>query len=140
MIPLSKGLLTRQGNGWLSKLELEVIRRRIAQQDEESPGMENVQRSTDMDQNVIDEVDGGLKNGQNIDFIVNEVDEDIPPEERTTIDQVGEIIVEGVGNNHGYSFKKVDKERLEEETRKVNKAIKHVATKHITESNSLIKA
>ena len=102
--------------------------------------MENATRSADMDQNVVDEIDGGLENRQNIDFIVNEVDEDIPSEERTTIDQVREIIVEGVGNNHGYSFKKVDNKRLEEETRKVNRAIKHVATKDITESSNLIKA
>ena len=94
--------------------------------------MENATRSADMDQNVVDEIDGALENGQNIDFIVNEVDEDIPPEESTIIEQV-------VGNNHGYSFRKVDKKRLEEETWKVNKAIKHVATKDITESNNLIK-
>ena len=41
---------------------------------------------------------------------------------------------------NGYSFKKVDKKRLKEETRKVNKAIKHVVTKDITELNNLIKA
>ena len=71
---------------------------------------------------------------------MNETDQDISSEERTIIDQVREINVEGVGNNHGYSFKKVDKRRLEKETRKVNEAIKYVATKDITESNNLIKA
>ena len=98
--------------------------------------MENATRSADMDKNVVDEIDWALENGQNIDFIVNEVDEDIPPEEGTIIEQVREIIVEGVGSNHGYSFKKVHKKRLEEETRKVTR---HVATKYITESNNLIK-
>ena len=63
-----------------------------------------------------------------------------PPEERKILDQIREIIAEGLGNKHGYSFKKVDKKRLEEETKKVNKAIRHVATRDITESNNLIKA
>ena len=67
-------------NGWLSELELEMIRRRIEQEGEESHGMENVTRSADMDQNVVGEVEGGLENGQNVDFVVNETDEDIPPE------------------------------------------------------------
>ena len=125
-------------NGWLSELELEMTRRRIEQEGEESHEMENDARSADMDQNVADNVEGGLENGQNVDFVVNETEE-IPPEERTIIDQIREIIAEGAGNNHGYSFKKVDKKRLEEETRKVNKAIKYVATRDITESNNLIK-
>ena len=30
---------------------------------------------------------GGLENGQNVNFVVNET-EDIPPEERTIIDQI----------------------------------------------------
>ena len=66
--------------------------------------------------------------------------EDKPSEERTFIDQIREIITVGLVNNHGYSFKKVDKERLEDETKKVSKAIKHVATKDIPESNNLVKA
>lgn len=126
-------------NGWLSGLELGMIRRMIRQEGEENREMENVTWSADMDQNVVDEVEGGLENGQNVDFVVNET-ENIPPEERTIIDQIREIIAEGLGNNHGYSFKKVDKKRQEEETRKVNKAIKHVATKDITQSNNLVKA
>ncbi|XP_068684755.1 uncharacterized protein [Montipora foliosa] len=77
-------------NGWLSELELETIRRRIEQEGEETHEMENVTKSADIDQNVVNE--------------------------------------------------KVDKKRLEEETRKVNKAIKHVAPKDITESNNLMKA
>ena len=92
-----------------------MIRRRIEQEGEESHGMENVTRSADIDQNVVGEVEGGLENGQNVDFVVNETDEDIPPEERTIIDQIREIIIEEVGNNHGYSFNKVDNKRLEEE-------------------------
>ena len=54
-----------------------------------------------------------MENGQNVDFVVNETEE-IQPKERTIIDQIREIIAEGEGNNHGYSFKKVDKKRLEE--------------------------
>lgn len=56
------------------------------------------------------------------------------------MDQIKDIIAEGVGNNHGIPFKKVDKKRLDEETRKVNMAIKHVVTKYTTETNNLIKA
>ena len=47
-------------NGWLSELELEMIRRRIEQEGEESHEMENDARSADMDQNVADNVEGGL--------------------------------------------------------------------------------
>ena len=86
-------------------------------------------------------VDGGLVNEQSVvDFEgnVNETDVGIPHEERAIIDQSKNIIAEGVGNNHGMSFKKVDKKRSEEETRKVN--IKHVVTKEITKTNNLIKA
>ena len=54
--------------------------------------MENVTRNADMDQNVMNEVEGGLENGQNVDFVVNET-EDIPPAERTILDQIGEIIL-----------------------------------------------
>ena len=50
-------------NGWLFELELEMTRRSLGQEDVESDGMENVTRSTDMDQNVVDEVDRGLENG-----------------------------------------------------------------------------
>ena len=49
--------------------------------------MENVTRNADMDQNVMNEVEGGLENGQNVDFVVNET-EDIPPAERTILDQI----------------------------------------------------
>ena len=45
-----------------------------------------------MDQNVMNEVEGGLENGQNVDFVVNET-EDIPPAERTILDQIWEIIL-----------------------------------------------
>ena len=112
-------------NGWLSELEVETIRRGIEQEGEETHEMENVTRSADIDQNVVDDVEGVLENGKNVDFVVNETG-DIPPEERTIIDQIREIIAEGLGNNHGFSFKKVDKKRLEEETRKVNKAFNQV--------------
>ena len=54
--------------------------------------MENVTRNADMDQNVMNEVEGGLENGQNVDFVVNET-EDIPPAERTILDQIWEIIL-----------------------------------------------
>ena len=46
-------------------MELEIIRRRIEQEGEESHGMENVTRIVDMDQNVVDELDGDFENGQN---------------------------------------------------------------------------
>ena len=52
---------------------------------------------------MVDDVDG-LENGKNVDFVVNET-RDIPPEERTIIDQIREIIAESLGSNHGYSFK-----------------------------------
>ena len=80
-------------NGWLSELELQMIRRRIEKEDEESRWMENTTRSGGMDQNVVDEVGGGLENGQNIDFIVNEIDEHIPPEVRTIIDQARRLLL-----------------------------------------------
>ena len=46
----------------------------------------------------------GWKMEKNVDFVVNET-RDIPPEERTIIDQIREIIAESLGSNHGYSFK-----------------------------------
>ena len=52
---------TIRQNGWLSELELETIRRTIAQEGEETHEMENVTRSADMDQNVMDEVEGVFK-------------------------------------------------------------------------------
>ena len=82
-------------NGWLSELELKTTRRRIEQEGEETHEIKNATKSADIDQNVVDEVEGGLENGQNVDFVVNET-EDLPPEDRTIIDQIRKIIAEGL--------------------------------------------
>ena len=48
-----------------------------------------------------------MENGQNVDFVVNET-EDIPPAERTILDQIREIILstENYATGNGEDFEK----------------------------------
>ena len=60
-------------------------------------------------------------------------------EEKEMVRKIAELM----NNPHrevDYDFRKVNKIRVVEETRKVNKVLKYIATSNITETNRLLKA
>ncbi len=126
-------------NGWLSEVELEAIRRRLAQRSEEE--QQEVNDIIHGEEALPSLNNAEVENEANAAEIAIEVNEAAArtPEEQLIIDEVRGLMLQGETNDN-IMFKKVDQKRLSEETRKVNGAIKHLVTADVTQTNNLIKA
>ena len=135
-------------NGWLSELELEMIKRKIEDERQNENG--NLE---DEAQNEIVNEETEVRNDQeddnyqvdDADVIRHDVNEaetndvEIDQEQRQIVEQLKEIMAEG-RTTEGIMFKKVDKKTLRCKTEEVNGAIKFMKTSNITQTNSLIRA
>ena len=146
-------------NEWLTAIELEEIRRRVIQ--EEEKGEENLEMNTatvgkgeENDNNSKDCTDGtssgqGTENieeesnvnkqSANTENIVLNDFENASNEEKEMVRKIVELM-NNPDREVDYDFRKVNKIRVVEETRKVNKVLKYIATSNITETNRLLKA
>ena len=135
-------------NGWLSELELEMIKRKIEDERQNENG--NLE---DEAQNEIVNEETEVRNDQeddnyqvdDADVIRHDVNEaetndvEIDQEQRQIVEQLTEIMAEG-RTTEGIMFKKVDRKTLRCKTEEVNGAIKFMKTSNITQTNSLIRA
>ena len=140
---------TIRKNGWLSDIELEMIKRKIEDEVQndaacceeecqfgipgEEVGARNGQEVNNGNQaEVTDE--GGQD--MNEDELIND---ELDQEQRMIVDQLKQIMAEG-RTAEGIMFKKVDRKTLRTKTEKVNGVLQFVKTSNITQTNDLIKA
>ena len=138
-------------NGWLSELELEMIKRSVIEEEEreanndEEDGREQIENENfvdvDVEENLVNDVNVEENDQQNGGFTVeDDVLENILSEsQRVIVENLRKIYVEKK-TGEGISFKKVDKNKLKREMNRVNQVIRHIETKNITEANELIRA
>ena len=126
-------------NGWLSNLELENIRRMIEaeieivngsiEDAEENQTERDIVRTSVINKEIPDDSDETINN---VAVNVETLDE----ETQLIIAQLNKILTGG-RNIDGISFKKVDMNTLNRTTAKVNRVIKLIETKNITQTNNL---
>ena len=129
-------------NGWLSELEIEVIKRKINQ---EETGDTNVQRLEDattdenMENDEVQQEEGefDMEDEPGDDANIKELN-DIPEEDRRIISEILELSKSG--ENNPVNFKKANQRQVEEITNRINKVIDKIPTRTTTETNNLINA
>ena len=137
-------------NGWLSELELEMIRRKIENEAqlvvdgivaEVNVTDDGIMGGVNMDLRL-DEIGGegdGIMN-EPIDVVdVGEHYDDISQENGNMVAELKQIILEG-RTSDGIIFKKVNKRSLRAQTERVNSVMNFVKMKNITETNKLLNA
>ena len=143
-------------NSWLTPVELEEIRRRVMQEEHEAQGTLGVEANDEGARR--DENDDGIdtNSDENIQHIITanneQSGENVMSEtnvltdiEQATVEEkeITRRIVELKNNMEeegACDFKKVDKSREDEETRRVNSVLKYIDTKSLSETNKLSKA
>ena len=129
-------------NGWLSELELEMIRRKIEDESQLVSAMdEENEDEVNMDlrlNDIEDEGDGQMNKAIEV-VDVEENDDKMSQENKQIVDRLKQMILQG-RTSDGILFKKVNKRSLRAQTERVNSVIKFVKTKNITETNKLINA
>ena len=129
-------------NGWLSELELEMIRRKIEDESQLVSAMdEDNEDEVSMDlrlNDIEDEGDGQMNEAIEV-VDIEENDDEISQENKQIVDRLKQIILQG-RTSDGILFKKVNKGSLRAQTERVNSVMKFVKTKNITETNKLINA
>ena len=138
-------------NGWLSELELEMIKRKI---DDEAQNENSSQENGSQIEIVNEEMMISLDQGNYISNCNeegqfnkprNDIEEaetnevEVDQDHRQVIQKLKEIMKEGK-TTEGIMVTKVDKTMFRHATEKVNLAIKFIDTSNITQTNELIRA
>ena len=137
-----------RNNGWLSELELEMIKRKIENEAENEDGNLN-----DGAQSEIANEETEVRNDQEnanykvddanvIRHDVNEAetnDIEIDQDQRQIVEQLKELMAKG-RTTEGIMFKNFDKKTLRCKTEEVNRVVKFMKTSNITQTNDLIRA
>ena len=118
-------------NGWLTEVELEMIKRRI-----------NSTEPEEMIHEDVEDVGPIAEPGERTELIEtrNElgiVDEEASDEERMIVNELREIYNSGE-RNEGIVFKRINFKRLNTVVAKINSVLKYFETLNITETNNLI--
>ena len=135
-------------NEWLSELELEMIKKKTADETQnEDPGQENESHieivneetfiSLDQDNYITNNMKEGQSNEQSNDIEDAEAIE-LELGHRQIIQKLKEIMKEGK-TKEGIMFKEVDKKMLRHAKQKANFAIKFIGTSNITQAKELIR-
>ena len=135
-------------NGWLSELELEEIKRQVdavvlgngAENEEEMRVDE--ERTEHEVEGVVEAIGNGEEPRNEVVTNIVETDEEVmeaSEEVKGIVDRLKEIMVEGKRSDE-IMFKKLDRRALEIQVDKVNKGMKYVKCRTITETNNLIVA
>ena len=129
-------------NGWLSELEIEVIRRKINQEemgDTNIQGLGDATTDENMEDDEIQQEEGEFDtqdesgDGANIKEL-----NDISEEARRIISEILELSKSR--ENNPVNFKKANQRQVEEITNRINTVIDKIPTRTITETNNLINA
>ena len=129
-------------NNWLTEVEIEAIKRRIIQDDQVMDEIEQLHDEIEYE-HVRVELDEQADNLEEHE-IPNE--DEIFIEENTLNDEDKDILKEIVDIlkkkefNGQIDFKKVDKFKLNEITKKINNVIRHIKANNITEINNILRA
>ena len=156
-------------NGWLTELELEEIKRKIAADMEVSEEVETVNISVaDVEESmeginqagnqqnsnqetinpIVAEVEesveginqiGNLQNISQINPRDMDPEDEIPADDQVIIDRILTIL-NSQEEDFVCDFKKTEQWKLSKETKRVNRVLKYIKTQNITETNRLIKA
>ena len=135
-------------NGWLSELELEMIKRKIEDEEQDAGGnLEDEAQSEIVNEETEVRNDQGDANYQvdDADVIKQDVNEaetndvEIDEEKGQIVEQLKEKMTEG-RTTEGIMFKNVDKKTLRCKTEEVNRVVKFMKTSNITQTNELIRA
>ena len=141
-------------NGWLSQLELEVIKRQVEDEfqgefgEDDPTEVETVQNEDTAENEAIveNEVESVAEEIVDVEEVNNNVIDSVDDtthylndDHRKIVERLNEIMLEGKTSD-GIMFKKVDKKTLKVQRDRVNEAIRYFKSKNITETNDLIKA
>lgn len=130
-------------NGWLSEVELEMIRRKIAEENDREDVVEEVRDeeesdvmhvNNDVSDHVVEEAGMDAENET-----VHNIVEDLTDDQQQIVERL-RIIIDEDKTVDGICFKNIDKHRLKVQMNKVNDVIKFVNTNNVTETNRLIRA
>ncbi|XP_044170403.1 uncharacterized protein LOC122954426 [Acropora millepora] len=129
-------------NGWLSELEIEVIKRTINQEetgDTNGQGLGDATTDENMENDEVQQEEGefDMQDEPGDDANIKELN-DIPEEDRRIISEILELSKSG--ENNPVNFKKANQRQVEEITNRINKVIDKIPTRTITETNNLINA
>ena len=124
-------------NGWLSELEIEMIKRKISQENAEDVGDSNTDERMESDGNTPEGTELSTRNDPGDDINIEERN-DVSEEDRRMIADILEIFK--LGGNHPVNFKKANQRQLKEMTEKVNTVLYKIPTRNITENNKLVNA
>ena len=127
---------TIRKNGWLTELELEMIKRNIEReefQDNNSETNEGDNRNDTLVEE--DRTVTSIENVIPVKLVSN--DEEMNEDERSIVNELIQISESGE-NANGVTFKKVDYSKINNEVRKLNNAVKFIDTDNITETNNLL--
>lgn len=120
-------------NGLLSALEMEEIKRKIDQR-EDNDGMNQTEERLELEENVENEIA--------VQIIETETDErmELSEEQRSVLDRLNQLIEETPTGfrKKGPSLKHLTKEAIRRETSKVNAVIDMVKTNTLEETNNLL--
>ena len=130
-------------NGWLSDLELEMIKRSIKEEEEGT-----VEVSGDGESVIDDEVNEmNVPDEREVDrpvirysvIVENDVNHVFSESRKEIFKSLEQILMEGK-SAEGIHFKNVDKNKLRYQVNRVNEVIHHIRTENITETNNLIRS
>ena len=129
-------------NGWLSELEIEVIKRKINQEetgDTNVQGLGDATTDENMENDEVQQEEGefDMQDEPGNDANSKELN-DISEEDRRLISEILELSKSG--ENNPVNFKKANRRQVEEITNRINKVIDKIPTRTITETNNLINA
>ena len=129
-------------NGWLSELEIEVIKRKINQEetgDTNVQGLGDATADENMENDEVQQEEGefDMQDEPGDDANSKELN-DISEEDRRLISEILELSKSG--ENNPVNFKKANRRQVEEITNRINKVIDKIPTRTITETNNLINA
>ena len=129
-------------NGWLSELEIEVIKRKINQEetgDTNVQGLGDATTDENMENDEVQQEEGefDMQDEPGDDANIKELN-DISEEDRRIISEILELSKSG--ENNPVNFKKANQRQVEEIINRINKVIDKIPTRTITETNNLINA
>ena len=129
-------------NGWLSELEIEVIKRKINQEetgDTNVQGLGGATTDENMENDEVQQEEGefDMQDEPGDDANIKELNV-ISEKDRRIISEILELSKSG--ENNSVNFKKAHQRQVEEITNRINKVIDKIPPRTITETNNLINA
>ena len=121
-------------NEWLTLVELEEIKRRVLHEDEQELDLTEERNVNDTDNVDVEEVEQ-----EEVEIEITREEVDINEEQREIVDSIVNMMKED-NWEAPKGFKKIERSKLDQETKKVNQVIGSIQTPTISDTNRLIAA